>query len=285
MKRIISFGLIAALLLALLSSCGKSYGTLEENTIKIVSYNIRCGDDGEGKNISDRGPRFQELMERIEPDIIGIQEFTPSWMEYFYDSLDEKYDNEYQWRGGAEYEATPIYWKRDKFELLDTGYFWLNEHPDEQGIGWDASYNRICMWVKLRLKETGREFLFYNTHFDFTETCHINSAKLITEHAKSIGGFDKYPVFCTGDFNMQPFTPGYTEMYKNFADVNFQLDEDETPTSNGYNESEGGVIIDYCFYSPELATPLKYQVLNEKINGGYISDHRGLYIEASVVVE
>ena len=62
-------------------------------------------------------------------------------------------------------------------------------------------------------------------------------------------------------------------MYEKFADINADLN----------NEESGGGIIDYCFYSPKLVQPLKYQVLNEEINGGYISDHRGLYIEAALL--
>ena len=62
------------------------------------------------------------------------------------------------------------------------------------------------------------------------------------------------------------------------------LNQDKSTTTNGYNtgEDKNGHIIDYCFYSPAKAVPLVYKVLNEKHFDGYVSDHRGLYIEVAL---
>ncbi|MBQ6823645.1 MAG: endonuclease/exonuclease/phosphatase family protein [Clostridia bacterium] len=261
--------------------------TVEEgNQLKIVDYNVRCVDDGPNKLIEERAARFEVLMDRLDPDIMGLQEVTPRWLDYLTENFTDEYDYIHRWRAASSQEGTPVFWKKDKFKKLDSGYFWLSDTPSKESKAdnWGAECYRICMWVKLRVKATGKDFLFFNTHFDFkNDTCHVNSAKVVITEAVKLKAFSKYAIFCTGDYNMGPKGKGYTAMYEKFADINADLNNDKSPTTNGYNEESGGGIIDYCFYSPKLVQPLKYQVLNEEINGGYISDHRGLYIEAALL--
>lgn len=258
----------------------------EGNNLKIVSYNVRCANDGTGKSILERSLRFETVMEEYDPDIMGLQEVVPEWLEYLEESFGDDYEYINRWRAASNKEATPIFWKKSKFKKLDSGYFWLSETPDKESkaLEWGADHYRICMWVKLRVKATGKDFIFMNTHFDYkNQTCHVNSAELVTQRATKLGGFSKYAVFCTGDYNMSPNKQGYNKMSEKFVDINFALENDQTPTTNGYNESNGGSIIDYCFYSPDLVKPQKYEVLNKYVLDGYVSDHRGLYIEAALL--
>ncbi|MBQ8893147.1 MAG: endonuclease/exonuclease/phosphatase family protein [Clostridia bacterium] len=258
----------------------------EGNKLKIVDYNVRCVDDGVGKTIEERAVRFEDLMNRLDPDIMGLQEVTPRWLDYLTENFTDDYEYLHRWRSVTSEEGTPIFWKKDKFKLVDSGYFWLSDTPDRESKAdnWGADCYRICMWVKLKVKATGKEFLFFNTHFDYkNDTCHVNSAKVVIQQATKLRGFSKYAIFCTGDYNMGRNGKGYQAMYQKFADLNADLNDDLSPTTNGYNESNGGSIIDYVFYSPQLVKPLKYQVLNEKIFDGYISDHRGIYVEAALL--
>ena len=48
---------------------------------------------------------------------------------------------------------TPIFYREDRFSLLDSGWFWLSETPSKPSIGWDAKHRRITTWAQL-----------YNTH-------------------------------------------------------------------------------------------------------------------------
>ena len=64
-------------------------------------------------------------------------------------------------------EHSAIFYKKDRFKLIDSGDFWLRENPDEPGLGWDATCcNRICSWGKFRDMETSKEFFFFCVHFD-----------------------------------------------------------------------------------------------------------------------
>src|SRR3546814_15427461 len=53
---------------------------------------------------------------------------------------------------GGEYSA--IFYKKDRFRLLDHDTFWLSETPEVPSKGWDAALNSICTWGKLRDKES-----------------------------------------------------------------------------------------------------------------------------------
>lgn len=255
------------------------------NELKIISYNVRTSNDGEGKNVADRAPRFKKAMDQYDPDVMGLQEVSSRWLPYLEDYFTDEYDYIHRWRAASSKEGTPIFWKKDKFTCLDSGYFWLSDTPEKESIAysWGAEkYYRICMWVKLRVKATGKIFLFYNTHFDTTAGPKVPSAKLVIERAVEKGGFDRYAVFCTGDFNMKPDTDGYKAMYARFHDINRDLKNDKTPTYTSYG-TKAGSIIDFCFYSPGKVQPIKYKVITELVDGGHISDHYGLYIEAKLL--
>lgn len=256
----------------------------EANRLKIVSYNIRYTDDPDGNSIDERAPRLKAVLDQYDPDLVGMQEATPRWIDHIYEDYGDEYEIRYKYRAKNSQESTPLMFKKDKFELLDEGYFWLSETPDSESIAWGADHYRICNWVKLKLKSTGKELLFFNTHFDGTEEFHVNAGNLVIQKAKTLGGFNKCAVFLTGDFNMLPWKAGYSNLVVGgeFSDVNEDLGRDDSITTDGYNTAGSGRIIDFVFYSPNKAVPLKYQVLNEKVNGGYVSDHRGLYTEVAV---
>ena len=64
-------------------------------------------------------------------------------------------------------EYAPLFYRKDKYEVLDSNTFWLAENPDSVGMmGWDAVCVRIATWAKFKDKATGKIFMAVNTHFD-----------------------------------------------------------------------------------------------------------------------
>ena len=192
--------------------------------IKVVSFNIRSCDDKDGNSIPERAPRLSAVVLPTDTDVIGIQEYTPAWEEHIEREFCDKYElfNKYRTLTGW-IESAPILWKKDKFECIKRGYFWLSDTPEVESRGWDTlPHNRICTYVILRDKESGCAFNFMNTHFGFGEECHAKSARLICDYAQKLSDF---PTFITGDFNLTPDTVGYAEMTKYFVDVNEQMPE------------------------------------------------------------
>ena len=243
--------------------------------LKVISFNIRCCDDKDGNSIKERAPRLAAVTCGLDADIIALQEYTVPWEEQI-SRLYPDYEIFNKYRSVKELESAPILWKRGKFECLDTGYFWLSDTPEVESRGWDEVCNcwRMCQYVILKHRESGKLFTHMNTHYGFGDKGQVASSGLIYEYSKKIS---QNPTFITGDFNMTPASPGYAEMIKHFTDVNAATANDRSTTYHGYGTTDG-VHIDYCFTDDSIK-PLGLKLINETVDGKYPSDHYGLFME------
>lgn len=246
--------------------------------ISVISFNIRCCDDIGGNSIAKRAPRLSEITSRYNADIIGFQEYRPKWEEHISKYYGEKYDMFVKYRSQkGDVEAAPILWLKEKFDCLKTGYFWLSDTPEIESRGWDELYNcyRMCEYVVLKEKKSGKAFTVMNTHFGFGDKGQLSSAKLINEYSKKISDL---PTLITGDFNMTPESVGYNEMIKNFTDVNAATAKDlGTTFHNYYPKKVDNQHIDYCFVDKNIV-PISQKIIRDTIKGKFPSDHYGLYI-------
>lgn len=247
--------------------------------LKVISFNIRCANDPNGNSVAERAPRLAEITARYDGDVIGFQEYRPRWEEHIRDHYSEKYDMFLKYRNETvDIEASPILWKKEKLDCLKTGYFWLSDTPEQESRGWDEKYNcyRMCVYVILREKQTGKCFTVMNTHFGFGDHGQKCSAELICEYSRRISDL---PTCILGDFNMTPKSIGYARMTRDFQDVNACTAKDWRSTYHGYKpEIITDMHIDYCFIDDRI-TPLKHAVIMDTIDGMYPSDHFGLYNE------
>lgn len=263
--------------------------------LRIINYNVRCANDGINKvtgsnnDIDHRAPRLAKLIEEYQPDIIGLQEASRPWIRELEERLYQNYAMRYTYRHPGSRESTPVLWRRDKFELLDDGHFWLSETPHTPSIGWGSGkWHRICTWVKLKVRETGEVVFYFSAHMTGSVPGTVGGGNVVMEQASNMGCFSEYPAFLTGDFNIPPGHEGYVNLHESgrFADINADLGMDWQYSNNGYNdrpdEDPKNWIKDYIFYTPAKMIPLKYQVLNENYFDGWISDHRGLLAEVAI---
>ncbi|MBQ7913132.1 MAG: endonuclease/exonuclease/phosphatase family protein [Clostridia bacterium] len=248
--------------------------------IKAVSFNIRCKDDVNGNSVKERAPRLAKIMEEYDADVIGFQEFTPLWTRHINKHFRERYEFFNKYRDVGWRESAPILWKKDKFDCLKRGYFWLSDTPEKMSGGWDSiGHNRICLYVLLQDKKDGKIFAFFNTHFGFGEENQIKSVRLIGRYVEK---FSNYPTFITGDFNMIPSSAPYAEAVKNFTDVNEVTVKDRRSTYHGYDlQNTFNEHIDYCFIDKKI-TPISFKIIDELVEGKFPSDHYGLYAELEI---
>ena len=156
--------------------------------IKVISFNIRYRDDMNGHSIAERAPRLYEAVSPYDADVIGLQEFNPKWEEYIKEYFGDKYGIFNKYRDSQSPESPPILWKKEKFDLIDTGFFWLSDTPEEESQGWDErGCKRICTYVILKDKKTNTLFTYMNTHYGFGDECQIKSSLLLSDYVK------KYP--------------------------------------------------------------------------------------------
>lgn len=249
---------------------------------KIVSFNIRCCDDDGGNSIEERSKRLFQVLNSISPDVIGFQEYRPQWEDYIKNYFSKDYDMfcKYRSETSNDVEASPILWKRDKYDLVKSGYFWLSDTPEIESKGWDEKYDcyRMCAYVILKDKNSGTIFNLMNTHFGFGDNGQVSSANLIYEKSKSISG---YPTLLVGDFNMTMESAGYKAMTKVFTDVNEVTIKSRIGTYHGYNPEKISQLIDYCFIDDKII-PKTMRIIDDTVDGKYPSDHFGLEIELSI---
>ncbi|MBE7043319.1 MAG: hypothetical protein E7399_07495 [Ruminococcaceae bacterium] len=250
--------------------------------LNVISFNIRCCDDPNGNSIEERAPRLDTVTKKFDADVIGFQEFRPAWekpIELYYGDQYEMF-NKYRSQE-VDVESSPILWKKDKFECVKTGYFWLSDTPEVWSRGWDERYNcfRMCVYVIVKELKTDQMFTVMNTHFGFGDNCQMKSAKLVYEYSKKIS---EYPTFIVGDFNMTPESLGYAEMVKHFTDVNTVTARETRTTYHGYApEKNNNAHIDYCFVD-ETIKPVSYTLICDLVEQKFPSDHYGLYLELEI---
>lgn len=251
----------------------------EDVTVSVMSFNIRFDNPADG---SDAWPHRKDWVAEIireHADIVGMQEVKKNQ----FDELKERLPN-YEFYGvgrddGKEAgEYVPLAWKTDRFEATEKGVFWLSETPDVPSNGWDADLNRVSTWARLKDKQTGRQFLVLNTHFDHRgEQARRESAKLIREWVSKHAKGD--PAIVTGDFNTMPSSVPYTNLTADAGNTTLhdsrlfaKKPEGPESTWNGFKEVVPGRRIDFIFSTAPVEVQ-GYRTLDETREGRFPSDH------------
>jgi endonuclease/exonuclease/phosphatase family metal-dependent hydrolase len=194
-----------------------AFGQSPSNDLTVVSFNIRFGTAADGVNHWDKRREFLiESIKKLNPDLLGTQETLGFQRDYLAEQLAD-YDHLGVGRddGKEAGEMMALYYRRARFEKLDSGHFWLSESPDIVGSkSWDSSLPRMVTWVKLRDRNQPDlpSILFFNTHFDHRgQTARLESAKLIRRKIIELGKDCR--VVLTGDFNADQQSPPYEALF------------------------------------------------------------------------
>ncbi|MBQ5904680.1 MAG: endonuclease/exonuclease/phosphatase family protein [Clostridia bacterium] len=247
-----------------------------ENAIRVMSYNVRCANDGE-QTITNRSKVGLAVLEEYAPDSFGVQECTPRWKRIFAFKLGDRYASVGKSRDpfGPFTEYSSIYYLKDKYKLIDSGTFWLSETPDKPySKSFDSACARIATWALLENKETGERYTHINTHLDHVlESTRQAQMKVLIEYVGKVTG--EAPVIMTGDFNDFEGSPVYNEACKIFNDARFVAkasDTGRTFTKYGSYEEDGEGAIDFIFTDKDVTVDT-YKVIRDTVKGIYPSDH------------
>lgn len=227
--------------------------------VRVMSFNVRYGTAKDGENHWDRRKEFLvETVRAFNPDLLGTQETLGFQRDFLaaslvdYDQLGVGRDD-----GADRGEMMALFYRRDRFEKLDGGHFWLSETPDQVGSkSWDSSLPRMVTWVKLRdRRQPQTPLVFLNTHFDHLgPTARLESARLVRRQIAKLA--DGASVIVTGDFNAGEGSPPYRALFGPIDDqpstivdtfrVNHPDQASNEGTATGFNaNATGGARIDW----------------------------------------
>ena len=246
--------------------------------INVATYNLRYDTPNDGPNAwPNRKENVKALVRFHEWDIFGTQEALRHQLNGVAELTEFAFVGKGRDDGKEAGEHSAIFYKKDRFKLLQSGDFWLRETPETPGKGWDATCcNRICSWAKFKDLNTKKEFYFFNVHFDHQGVeARRQSGHLMVKKMKEIAG--NALVICTGDFNSTPETEQIQLMKGALNDTH---DVSVTPaygpegTFNAFKfDAPMKQRIDYIFVSSPIKV-LKYGVLTDAKDQRYPSDHQ-----------
>lgn len=247
--------------------------------LNVASYNLRLDTSSDGVNAwPNRKEMVKSLIRFYDFDIFGTQEGFKHQLDGILELGDYAYFGAGRDDGKDGGEHSAIIYKKDRFDVLQSGNFWFSETPDVPGKGWDANCcNRICSWAKFKDKRSGKVFFFFNSHYDHEGVvARRNSSILLLQTIKKIAG--NYPVFCTGDFNATPNQEPIELIYKDGKLKDSYLITQQPPygtvgTFQGFKMNASMKDrIDYVWVTDNI-TVLKYGTLNDQQYGLFPSDH------------
>ncbi len=266
--------------------------------VRVLTYNIYCRicTDEQHDPWDVRIPHLRNMIQRYDPDLIGsqelggwkdIQEFLPDETTYGIVSFEF---------GPWTYGDSALFYRKSRYELLDSGQFWLSPNPELPfGFGWlKLSAPRYLTWACLRDRNNGFTFLFMNSHLDNNPLNKESSAPLIFSRFSPVS--EQMPIIFTGDFNTSPTTErynvlrkGYSEnvVFHNAADITARQAEciytaDTLPPDKLADFQHFEHTIDHIF----LAGPVKKEVLRWVVDRNIYgepqrqaSDHPAIFAE------
>ena len=200
-----------------------------------MTFNIRGGTWNWKVDGINAWPEREALnvctIKRYAPDLIGFQEFEDVNLRAYQEHLPQ-YDHVM----GPEYgsdrtrQHNSVFWDSARFEVIDSGGFWLSETPDQFSKSWESSVVRSVAWIKLRSKPSGLVLYHWNTHFDhISEPARVGAAKVVLGKVGEVQG-GGVAIIITGDFNCLPDS----DAYRQFRDYGFA----DTYVDAGHTDSD-----------------------------------------------
>jgi endonuclease/exonuclease/phosphatase family metal-dependent hydrolase len=172
--------------------------------LSLISFNVRYDNPSDGPDAwAARREQVYALIRDRRPDAIGLQEVLKSQLDDLaravpeYGAIGAGRDD-----GKEKGEYSPVLYLTSRFEAPESGTFWLSDTPEAPGSNtWNAACVRVCTWVRLTEKPTGRSFYLFNTHLDHqNQAARDRGAELIAARMAA-RAHPEDPVILAGDLN------------------------------------------------------------------------------------
>ena len=224
-------------------------------------------------------------------DIFGCNEANAKWMGL----LTAKFKGDYTCVKGENHKGDdtgdycPIFFKTDKFDLIESGSRWLSDTPDVVSKFDESHTPRNFTYAVLADKRTGIRFMYIQAHlennqagFDST-TARIKQSRVLRSF---LDVYASFPIIVGGDCNTTRITDLSPLLDQklglaNASDVAAEKKESGTWVGGSFQAISGGVL-DYFFVTVRNVSVLRYEAVDNMIDGKYPSDHIPVRIDAII---
>lgn len=247
--------------------------------MKIVTFNIRCDHNQDGKNnFSKRKSLITQKIGKENPDIICFQEVLPHVAIWLKETLDSYYVLGCGRDENLEDEQTAIAFKKTKYQLIQMNIFWLSPEPYRPASRYESQSicPRTCTEVVLQDLTSKQIFRVLNTHYDHEGSqARLLASEQILDYISQVQLFKEAPVILAGDLNAFPDDPEIRLLNEkgNLVDLTKELDG----TFHDYGQLKEDEKIDYIMVSQGQVK--KQELWTDTQGGIYLSDHYPVSIE------
>jgi endonuclease/exonuclease/phosphatase family metal-dependent hydrolase len=197
--------------------------------LRVMSFNVFTKDpsdfpdDASAEELDDgwslRAGLNVSCIKRYRPHLVGLQEMNDETHATYLRELPEYTGTDPM---GYATHVPSIFWRARELELVDQGHFYLSGNPAVPSADWGVEYPLGVSWVRLRLREGGRDIVHMNTQFEDGPggaQSRLESSRLMVERGAMLQqqGEGRVPLVVTGDFNCNP----WSEPYHVFLDAGF----------------------------------------------------------------
>ena len=292
------------------------------NSVKLLTFNLRYDTTSHPcMTLGVRGPHLMEIVKKYDPDSIGFCEATDDWMNYLRKEMSKlgyscvgvgrQSGNTGGSGSGSGNEHSPVFYKAEKYDLLETKTFWISETPEVAGsTSWDTSTQRICTYAVLKSKDSDLTYAHFNTHLDHVGPESRTKAVLVIEGyiQNVLNTYGNIGITLSGDLNDTMSSDMY-RAFLSFMDDSRNIAKETLvigATANGYDPKsweknyagdkkptiDPSSPIDYIFLGKNTASVSVYTVVDDLFTFTLagktwtdhpFSDHYGVYCEASFV--
>ena len=245
------------------------------NELKVMTFNIRYGTANDGENNWElRKNNVVETIRNFNPDLLGLQEALQLQIDECLKQMPSySYVGAGRDDGKSAGEHSCIFYLKDRFSVDSSGTFWFSETPNViASKNWGNNITRICTWVRLYDKLSGKIFYMFNVHLDHeSQPSREKSSELLVRKISQ----KSLPIILTGDFNCGDdnaaiktiLEAGLIDSYRKLHEK--KLNEG---TFNSFKGETTGDKIDFIFVTKDFELK-RSEIVRTSYNGKYPSDH------------
>lgn len=243
--------------------------------LRVLTWNIQYGRDrgADPNGWPQRKAALAALLKETKPQVLCVQEALAEQLDFLKEKL-SGHGHFAQGRddGKSAGEHCAIFYDRERFKRTHAETFWLSDTPETPSRTWGNAYARICTWVELTDKASGRRFRVCNTHFPLEAAHRAKAACLVAQRLEALA---PVPTLLMGDFNEAAGPSAWPGLARaGLSDV-FDSAKEKQGVATFRWKGLSIARLDWVLTSPEWrATGLR--TIDREVDGVYPSDHNGV---------